>query len=129
MTCTRQMAHVSHSTSQDHIATAFHFFKVNIFCPPWSFEGVLSSMFTSCSSTEVSAAILTSHETFLFALAMHMRNVLTCPAPHGERSISASKSFHMFVSINLPDFLALHFLISKSMILSVAFSWCYAIFE
>ena len=30
MTCTRQIAQVSHSTSQIHIATAFHFFKVNI---------------------------------------------------------------------------------------------------
>ena len=30
MTWTRQIAHVSHSTSQLHIATAFHFFSVNI---------------------------------------------------------------------------------------------------
>lgn len=31
MTCILQMAQVSHSTSQLHIATAFHFFRVNIF--------------------------------------------------------------------------------------------------
>lgn len=30
MTCTRQMAQVSHSTSQLHMATAFHFFSENI---------------------------------------------------------------------------------------------------
>ncbi len=30
LTWTRQMAHVSHSTSQLHIATAFHFFSVNM---------------------------------------------------------------------------------------------------
>ena len=32
------MAHVSHSTSQDHIATAFHFFRVNNFAPWDEFE-------------------------------------------------------------------------------------------
>jgi len=31
ITWTLQMAQVSHSTSHDHIATAFHFFRVNIF--------------------------------------------------------------------------------------------------
>lgn len=30
MTCTLQMAQVSHSTSHCHIATAFHFFRVNM---------------------------------------------------------------------------------------------------
>ena len=29
ITCTLHIAQVSHSTSQDHIATAFHFFRVN----------------------------------------------------------------------------------------------------
>jgi hypothetical protein len=35
MTWTLQIAHVSHSTSQLHIATAFHFFKVNILSDFW----------------------------------------------------------------------------------------------
>merc|ERR550519_2841206 len=49
ITCTLQMAQVSHSTSQDHMAIAFHFFSENIFCP-FSFGGVLaSSMVASCS--------------------------------------------------------------------------------
>lgn len=65
MTCTLQIAHVSHSTSHDHIATAFHFFKVNIFCPVWSLAGVLSSIVTSCTSTQdVSAAIATNKRFF-----------------------------------------------------------------
>lgn len=34
MTCTRQMAQVSHSTSQLHMATAFHFFSENILSAP-----------------------------------------------------------------------------------------------
>lgn len=47
MTWTRQMAQVSHSTSQLHIATAFHFFRENIFSglslSNLSQESVLSS--------------------------------------------------------------------------------------
>ena len=35
MTWTLHIAHVSHSTSQLHIATAFHFFKVNILSDFW----------------------------------------------------------------------------------------------
>lgn len=38
MTCTRQMAHVSHSTSQLHMATAFHFFSENILSAPPALE-------------------------------------------------------------------------------------------
>lgn len=34
ITWTLQMAHVSHSTSQLHIATAFHFLRENILSPP-----------------------------------------------------------------------------------------------
>lgn len=55
ITCTLQMAQVSHSTSHCHIATAFHFFKVNI-GPAGALEGFdletfsFSSLFTSrCS--------------------------------------------------------------------------------
>ena len=42
ITCTRQMAHVSHSTSQLHIATAFHFLRENNFP-----EDAESSVFSS----------------------------------------------------------------------------------
>ena len=45
ITCTRQMAHVSHSTSQLHIATAFHFFKVNSLLWFVSSIGILDSVF------------------------------------------------------------------------------------
>lgn len=38
MTCTRQMAQVSHSTSQLHMATAFHFFSENILSGPPALE-------------------------------------------------------------------------------------------
>ena len=34
ITWTLQMAHVSHSTSQLHMATAFHFLRENILSPP-----------------------------------------------------------------------------------------------
>ena len=46
MTWTLQMAHVSHSTSQDHIATAFHFFNVNNFSS-FDFSSPLLFMFLS----------------------------------------------------------------------------------
>ena len=43
------MAQVSHSTSQDHIATAFHFFKVN--------NGLEVLFFALASPAEVSMAV------------------------------------------------------------------------
>ena len=50
ITWTLQIAQVSHSTSQDHIATAFHFFKVNNRCVDCSFWGASTSILTSISS-------------------------------------------------------------------------------
>ena len=48
MTWTLQIAHVSHATSQLHIATAFHFFKVNIFPAPESFsESIFCDIFSA----------------------------------------------------------------------------------
>ena len=60
ITWTRQIAHVSHFTSQDHIATAFHFFKVNIFSPDF---GVFLSWSTSMSS--IIAKCLSDNTVFL----------------------------------------------------------------
>jgi len=39
ITWTRQIAHVSHSTSQLHMATPFHFFSWNIFAAPAAVDG------------------------------------------------------------------------------------------
>ena len=66
MTWTRQIAHVSHSTSHDHIATAFHFFRENIFWIPCSLEGVLSSGFASTSIFWLTPAILSSQKALYY---------------------------------------------------------------
>lgn len=60
ITWTLQMAHVSHSTSQLHIATAFHFLRENILSPP-DFEPALPewedrAQGSSPSSTSAMAA-------------------------------------------------------------------------
>ena len=55
MTWTRQMAHVSQSTSQDHIATAFHFFSVNSFPPvAGDFASSISPRSIDSSSSAIS---------------------------------------------------------------------------
>lgn len=50
ITCTLQIAQVSHSTSQLHIATAFHFFSVNIFSPFLPVDLSISIWLSSLSS-------------------------------------------------------------------------------
>lgn len=60
ITWTLQMAHVSHSTSQLHMATAFHFLRENILSPP-DLEPVLPewedrAQVSSPSSTSAMAA-------------------------------------------------------------------------
>lgn len=53
MTCTLQIAQVSHSTSQLHMATAFHFFRVNIFSGFW-----VSLAMVSASPSLISVSLL-----------------------------------------------------------------------
>merc|ERR550519_158061 len=56
ITCTLHIAQVSHSTSQLHMATAFHFFSVNIFwllplqLPPPDADSPFSTIFDSSVS-------------------------------------------------------------------------------
>lgn len=59
ITCTLQIAQVSHSTSQLHIATAFHFFNVNIFSPFLLADLSMSIWLSSLSS------ILTTESVFM----------------------------------------------------------------
>jgi len=59
ITWTLQMAHVSHSTSQLHMATAFHFFSVNILGPAslaWSapLDSPFSTTFISTGASPFS---------------------------------------------------------------------------
>lgn len=50
MTCARHMAHSSHSTSQLHIATTFHFFNVN---------GLVSECLSTSMDSAISESLVT----------------------------------------------------------------------
>ena len=81
-TWTLQMAHVSHSTSQLHIATAFHFLRVNILSPPLSPSSppltLVSSVSISLSEKQptyrgIKAACWTNSDT-----PVHIMSLLNC---------------------------------------------------